>query len=288
MAVEFKVEYLDADNARVRAIDAEDGSLIDDARVGTRQAEALAYATLAARDAFRGAQADGLVEGARVLVGDDYVVRTEFHGQEGTITAEDWAGGSDMKVVRFDDGADQVVHNEYLTVVEDAEDADKAQYAAMVERLIEAGVRVRILDEPVVFGKGADEPDDGVFYNPGTVATITAWEDYADEAYCTERNFFLTAVDGGLEQVVAMQSTEPLDEYKEVIRDLTLSVGAEFAERRGIVPGATVYLPKTTLEGILFGTGRVLSVEGGLATVAIHDVTETYPAFNLDTAGDDG
>ena len=287
MAVEFKVEYEDADNARVRAFDAVDGSLIDDARVLTQQAEALAEATLAARDAFReGARV--LVKGARVLVGNDPVVRTEYYGQEGTITEETWVSSDDYKVVLFDGDTEQVVHNEYLTVVEDTEDADKTQDAAMMERLIKAGVRVRILDEPVVFGKDADEPDDGVYVEPGTVVTISAWEDDADEHYCTERNFFLTAEDG-LQQVVAMQSTEALEEYKEVISDLVLSVGAEFAERRGIVPGASVYLPPATLEGILFGTGRVLAVEDGLATVAIYDAMEqTYPAFNLITADDDG
>ena len=286
MAVEFKVEYVDADNARIRAFDAEDGSLIDDARVLTQQAEALAEATLAGRDAFRAAQkAEGarvLVEGARVLVGRDPAVLTEYYGQEGTITDETWEG-TNTKVVRFDDGVGQIVSVDYLTVVEDA---DKAQEAAVMERLIEAGVRVRILDEPVVFLKGDDEPDDGVYFEPGTVATISAWEDDADEHYCSERNFFLVTEEG-MPQVVAMRSTEPLDEYREFVSDLSRSVGAEFAERRGIVVGATVSVPG--LEGILFGTGTVKDVVDGVATVSLAGIMEReYPVYILNTADDDG
>lgn len=287
MAVEFKMEYEDADNARVRAFDAEDGSLIDDARVSTQSAEALAEATLAARDAFRGAQADGLVEGARVRVGNDPVVRTEFYGQEGTIIGTTWALSDDLKVVLFDGGTEQVVHDEYLTVVEDTEDADEAQEQALIRRLAEEGVRVTVAADATAFLKDdEDEPTGGVFFGGEIEATIT--EGSPSEKYCKDRNFFVVS-DDGLEQVVAIRDTEPLDGYAETIADLVRDVGAQFAERRGIVPGASVNLPGMTLESLLFSTGRVLAVEDGLATVAIRDTMEqTYPAFNLTTADDDG
>lgn len=283
MAVEFKVEYVDADNARVRAFDAEDGALIEDTRVKTQGAEALAEATLAARDAFRGAQDDGLVEGARVLVGDDPVVRTEFHGKEGTITGESWADSASLKVVLFDEDQMQIVHNDYLTVV----DADATQEQDMMRRLEKEGVRVKVVADAKAFLKDdRDEPTGEVYFSGEAVATISAWEDTAPEDYCTERNFFLVAEDG-LGQVVAIRDTEPLDEYHETISDLTREVGAEYAVQRGIVPGATVAVPG--LEGILFGTGTVTDVADGMATVDLAGVLEReYPAYILNTADDDG
>lgn len=295
MAVEFKVEYVDADNARIRAFDT--GSLIDEVRVRTAQAEALAEATLAARDAFRGAQDDGLIEGARVLVGNDPVVRREFYGQEGTINRESWAGDSSMKIILFDNDQEQVVRNEYLTVMDrmpvlvsgpDAEDtdADAAQEQALFRRLAEEGVRVTVAADARAFLKDdEDEPTGRVYFTGEVEATIMERPPH-DNMYCMERNFYVEN-DTGLGQVVAIRNTEPLDEYREVISDLTRSVGAEFAERRGIVPGATVSVPG--LEGILFGTGTVTDVADGAATVNLAGVMEReYPVFVLNTADDDG
>lgn len=214
--------------------------------------------------------------------GTDPLVMPVYSGQVGTIVDE-W----DEKTynVRFGDDVQQAIRSNSLTLVED-DDYDDAQAEALREALV--GLPVRIEGKPTVVltdeRADTDDPEATfVGFEDGDEGVIAPWDSWVEDWYDRASNFNVNV--GGMVQTVSMDNVKPIN--IEDVRRITLAVGAEYAERRGIVPGATVLVPPSSLLAALLGEAKVESVEDGLATVtyegfeAEEDVRDEFPAFIL-------
>ena len=156
-------------------------------------------------------------------------------------------------------------------------DWDAEQAKALRKALV--GVRVKVAADAKVTDVDGDVLDD-VWFGGETEATIVEWDDRTNDDYDPDANFRVQD-DEGLAQAVRLDDCEPLD--PDDVKNPTLRVGAKYAERRGIVPGAQVRVPDFLMD-MLFGSGTVVKVEDGLATVSIADMEPEYPAFLLRAA----
>lgn len=230
---------------------------------------------------------------------DDDVFTTAGNG---TVTATDtWFDG------QYAEGSDeersQYVKTEHLSPLDLAEslsdtisvllddedepegtDLKDEQTRALRRELI--GLRVRTIDfdgdGKVKVDMLDGERSDSVYAGPiGSEGAIVDFDTRGGSGWYDEDTCFTVQMDSGAVQTMAFDYVEPVD--PEDLRERTLKVAAEFAERRGIVVGALVTPMVPSIEALLGGPAKVESVEGGLATVEFDrlGLTKQYPASLL-------
>lgn len=246
-------------------------------------AEALANSIREALD--NGSDEPDFAEGDRVI----------FDGSDGLVFANAGAVGTvtnpamldEFVEVDFADVGKQIVLPSALALAdEDAPETDEDDPdMGMLRDLRQSvnGLRVTVVgDEP--YGVTRDGSHDPVNFPEGTEGTILPWDEFEaefGESGHDENKNFPVRTDEGLVQVVALDCTLPVD--RETVYARSREVGARWAERRGIVVGATVSLPPTSLLAVVFGQGTVVSINDGMAEVRVEgaDAVEDFPLTSL-------